>query len=501
MNKSISPSIRRVLPAGATGPLRLPLHGAEASRKLEQEAALSLPPHTLMQRAGLAVSRLARALAPHAGCFHVVAGPGNNGGDGFEAAIWLRRAGHEVRVSTVADLGRLPADAAASVVRAREAGVPISPGGLQVPPGPRDLVIDALLGLGVSRPPEGAIAQAIAAINDSPALRLAVDLPSGLPSDTGQPASPCCVRAHHSLSLLSLKPGLFTAQGRDHAGEIWFCDLGVQTPATGADAWLAGLPDAVLPLRRHAQHKGSFGNVVVIGGAPGMTGAALLAARSALRRGAGRVFVQLLDATGMAADPTAPELMFRREIDWQGDAADHWTAVCGCGGGGAVRAVLPTVLARAARLVLDADALNAVAVDPALQTLLVQRSARQQATVLTPHPLEAARLLGCRVADVQVDRLAQTRELAGRFDAVVLLKGSGSVIAVPDGQATINPTGNALLATAGTGDVLAGWIGALWAQGATAQQAAIAAAFQHGAAADAWAQPGQRAAPHVAGAL
>jgi len=193
--------------------------------------------------------------------------------------------------------------------------------------------------------------------------------------------------------------------------------------------------------------------------------------------------------------------MLRREIDWHDVSTDDWTAVCGCGGGEAVRTALPAVLSRAARLVLDADALNAVATDPALQALLVQRSARQRAAVLTPHPLEAARLLGCRVGDVQADRLAQARELARRFGAVVLLKGSGSVIATPDGAATINPTGNALLATAGTGDVLAGWIGALWAQGATAEQAAIAATYQHGAAAEAWAQPGQAALPHVAGSL
>ena len=493
MNDRTGLSIQRVLPAGAAA--RWPLHGAAASRALEHDAARHLPPHTLMQRAGLAVSRLARALAPHAPCVHILAGPGNNGGDGLEAAMWLRRAGHDVRVTALADLGHLPADASASLARAREAGVSITTEGLPASPGPQDLVIDALLGLGVSRPPEGSIAQAIAAINDSPCLRLAVDLPSGLPSDNGQPASSFCVRAHHTLSLLSLKPGLFTARGRDHAGDIWFCDLGVDAQAAAADAWLAGDVDAIMPPRHHAQHKGSFGDVVVVGGAPGMTGAALLAARSALRRGAGRVFVQLLDAAGMAVDPTAPELMFRREIDWQGGAGDL-TVVCGCGGGDAVRAVLPAVLSRAPRLVLDADALNAVAIDPALQALLEQRRAQSRATVLTPHPLEAARLLGCRTTDVQADRLAQARALARRYGAVVLLKGSGSVIAAPDdGPVTINPTGNARLATAGTGDVLAGWIGALWAQGATAGQAAIAAAFQHGAAAESWAPP------HVAGSL
>jgi len=256
MNEHTGASIQRVLPAGTTGAARWPLHGAVASRALEHDAAGLLAPHTLMQRAGLAVCRLARALAPHAPCFHVMAGPGNNGGDGFEAALGLRRAGHEVFVHAVADLGRLPADAAASLARAREAGVPISTDDVQASPGPQDFIIDALLGLGVSRPPEGRIAQAIAVINDSPARRLAVDLPSGLPSDTGHPASSSCVRAHHTLSLLSLKPGLFTAQGRDQAGDIWFCDLKVDAQAVQADAWLAGQADAALPPRRHAQHKG-----------------------------------------------------------------------------------------------------------------------------------------------------------------------------------------------------------------------------------------------------
>jgi hydroxyethylthiazole kinase-like uncharacterized protein yjeF len=505
MNSEPRLPIVRILPAGEG--LRRPLHGAQASRTLEQQAGAGLPPHTLMQRAGLAVARLARATAPHAQQVWIVAGPGNNGGDGFEAAMHLRRAGWQVHVTALGDAARLPADAATSLARAREAGVPIAPPGDSSPAlQPQDLVIDALLGLGVSRPLDGAIAQAVAAINTSPAQRLSVDLPSGLPSDTGYLAADgLCVLAHHTLSLLSLKPGLFTAHGRDHAGSVWFCDLGVEGHSVAADAWLAGMPTALwdaaanpaaaraggpsaLPPRRHAQHKGSFGNVAVIGGAPGMTGAALLAARSALRRGAGRVFVQLLDPAGPAMDGTAPELMFRRRIDWQASPGDAWTAVCGCGGGDAVREVLPEVLARADRLVLDADALNAVAADPALQALLSQRGARRQATVLTPHPLEAARLLACTVAQVQADRLAQARRLAQRFGAVVLLKGSGSVTAAPEGAPTVNPTGNALLATAGTGDVLAGWIGALLAQGAGPEAAAGAAAYIHGATAEAWAQ-------------
>jgi len=179
--------------------------------------------------------------------------------------------------------------------------------------------------------------------------------------------------------------------------------------------------------------------------------------------------------------------MFRRHW-WQ--AADEvlaqTTVVCGCGGGDAVRAVLPRVLSTSGRLVLDADALNAVAQDSALQSLLRSRAARGRGTVITPHPLEAARLLGMSVAEVQQDRLHAARELAQRFGCVALLKGSGTVIAAPGEILRINPTGNASLATAGTGDVLAGLIGGLWAQqeSAAALDIASTAAYRHGRAAD-----------------
>ena len=225
-----------------------------------------------------------------------------------------------------------------------------------------------------------------------------------------------------------------------------------------------------------------------------MTGAALLAARAAHAAGAGRVFVSLLEpdlpAQQMALDPARPELMFRRAW-WSGAPAAiaAATIVAGCGGGDAIRAVLPRLLSLAARLVLDADALNGIAADPGLQAQLAARAQRGHATVLTPHPLEAARLLGTDAArDVQVDRLHAARTLADRFGCVVVLKGSGTVIAEPGRAPHINPTGNAALATAGTGDVLAGWLGGLWAaEGPSSAgfDAAIAAVWLHGAAADA----------------
>ena len=475
----------------------LALHGVDASRRIERQAQAALAPHTLMRRAGLAVARLALAIAPHARTVWIAAGPGNNGGDGFEAAMHLLQAGKPVVVSFAGDAARLPADAADALARAQAAGVAIvgagdAPRGL----GAQDIAIDALLGLGASRAPEGEIADIVARLNDLACPVLAVDLPSGLDAMTGQPLGMACVRATQTLSLLTLKPGLFTGQGRDCAGTPWFDDLGVDSAATPPDAWLSGADAAVQLPRRHASHKGSYGDVAVIGGAPGMTGAALLAARAAHAAGAGRVFVSLVDpdAPGqtLALDPVRPELMFRHAW-WQSAPAvlAGATVVAGCGGGDAVRHVLPPLLSRVPRLVLDADALNAIAADPALQAQLQARAARAQATILTPHPLEAARMLGCDAATVQADRLGSAQALAERWRCIVLLKGSGSIVAAPGLVPHVNPTGNAALASAGTGDVLAGWLGGLWAQrdgrtdDASAFAMTVVATHAHGAAADA----------------
>jgi len=451
-----------------------PLFEAAAIRRLEGRAAAALPPHALMQRAGLAIARLALAIAPHARSIRVACGPGNNGGDGFEAAMHLKQWGKDPVVTWLGDEARLPADARASLQRARAAGVPFA----QQPPAEADLAIDALLGIGGTRAPEGALAALIEGLNVASAPVLAVDLPSGLNADTGQ--ATLAVRATHTLSLLALKPGLFTAQGRDAAGEVWFDDLLVAADSEAAAATLSPPPAA--PVRPHASHKGSYGDVAVIGGAPGMAGAALLAARAALHHGAGRVFVGFLDPSAPAFDPQQPDLMVR---PWDSLDPAKMAVACGCGGGEAVRLALPRAL-NARTLVLDADGLNAVAADPQLQSLLAARGRRGAATVLTPHPLEAARLLQRDTAGVQADRLAAARELARRFGSVVVLKGSGSVIAAPDGSVRINPTGNARLATAGTGDVLAGMVAARLAGGEDAFAAATAAAYLHGLAADRW---------------
>ena len=504
-----------------------PLFDVAATRRIEQIAASALPPQTLMQRAGLAVARLAMAIAPHAQCIWVACGPGNNGGDGFEAAMRLHQWGKRV-VVTWTGTGRsgLPPDAEAARSRALAAGVLFA----KEPPANFDLCIDALLGIGSKLEParEGTAntpqwLQWLQVMQSSSAPCLSVDLPSGLNADTGadntkfaiNSGAACAVNTgaggQFTLALLALKPGLFTFEGRDRAGEVWFDDLDVDIPDTEPpSAWLLGADSVVTSKRLHSAHKGSFGDVAVLGGESTtdshMAGAALLAGSAALHAGAGRVFVALLGinpSNPMTVNATQPELMFRSP-----DALDlrRQVVVCGCGGGEAVKTVLPKVLSTAARLVLDADALNAIANDAQLQILLKARATRGHSvmfTVLTPHPLEAARLLQTSTAHIQSDRLAAAAQLAKLYQAVVVLKGSGSVIAAPDQLSCINASGNALLATAGTGDVLAGMVGANLAKGLTAFDAACSAVFMHGHVADIWeqTQPGMALAASKLAAL
>ncbi|MEO8309807.1 MAG: NAD(P)H-hydrate dehydratase [Caldimonas sp.] len=478
---------------------RIALFATAATRQIEGDALAAVPPFTLMERAGAAVARLALAVAPHATRIVVFAGPGNNGGDGIEAATCLLAWGKPASVVRVGATATLPSDAARALARAVDAGVEIATfDASEAMPGERpDLVIDALLGIGASRPPEGELAAAIARIAELAALGahvLAVDVPSGLDVERGQPLGDACVVADDTLTLIAPKPGLFTGSGRDRAGRVWCARLGVDVGTTAVDAWLVGTadPSCARAARRQSSHKGSFGDVAVVGGATGMAGAAWLAARAAHAAGAGRVFVDLLRDPGSAhedrheLDPIRPELMFRR--GWAESAAAvvaATTVVCGCGGGDPVRATLPRLMSIAARIVLDADALNAIAADPSLQALAIARDGRGHATIMTPHPLEAARLLGAPAAAVQADRLGAARAIAARYRSVVVLKGSGTVIADRDGSARINATGNASLASAGTGDVLAGWIGGRWASdGASAFDTATRAVIEHGAAAE-----------------
>lgn len=478
------PAIEHLLPnTGAT-----PLWRRAGIRTLESscQAASPVP---LMDLAGLASARLARALAPHAQCITVLAGPGNNGGDGLEAAMHLHTWGATVQVHLLGDPARLPDDARRAFDRARKAGVTIHVGTAHLPElTPQDLAVDALLGIGATRAPEADMLQAVRWLNSSPATVLAIDIPTGLDADGGQPLghAESVVQADHTLTLLGAKPGLFMGHGRDACGTLWFAPLIHTHDGAHCCTLDAELNPPPLPAqRRHASHKGSHGDVAVVGGESltnhtGMTGAAVLAAQAALHGGAGRVMLSLL---GQDVPALPPDLM-RRDLN----ALDlpRLTVVAGCGGGHAITAALGKLLQRSAQLVLDADALNRLAEDPWLQGLLARRVAHRQTTVLTPHPLEAARLLDSSTAQVQSNRIEAAKALAGRFGCCVVLKGSGTVIAAPGRTPRINATGNGLLATGGTGDVLAGLVGARLATGLSDWQAACDAVWTHGQLANDW---------------
>ncbi len=410
----------------------LPLFDVAASRRIEARALLHTP--DLMARAGLSVAKLALALRRGPGPIWIACGPGNNGGDGRVAEQLLARHGVATHCATT-------------------------------PPEQPALVIDALLGLGLNRAPSADMAATIAAMQACRAPVLAVDLPSGLLADTGQAAGGCAVRADHTLALLTLKPGLLTGEGRAHVGQLWFDDLGI-TPDEAPTALLLGAP--ARPDRRPTSHKGSRGEVLVVGGAPGMQGAARLAARAALACGAGRVYVDLLDlAADEVADPVRPELMRGRL-----SRLPQAVGVVGCGAGPGIADELPGLLHTLPRLVIDADALNAIAADADLQEALRRRP--PASTLLTPHPLEAARLLASDVASVQRDRLAAATALAHQLHCSVVLKGSGTIVASPGECPAVSGSGGPALATAGSGDVLAGWLGGLWAQQPQAAAHAVA---------------------------
>ena len=492
------------MPLRITPTRAYPLHTKAQTRAMEAHLAAELPAHTLMQRAGWDAAQLAHAIAPHARHIWIACGAGNNGGDGLEAAVHLQALHHQVSVCMLPSATPLPPDAQEALERAQAAGISMSPPG-DMADGV-DLVIDAIWGIGVAvnapRPLATETSWCLEHIYHTTAQVLCIDTPSGLDADTGQllptvaqlaPASPSGPR--HTLAMLTLKPGLFTGAGRDWAGAVWLSPLhpGVPEPCDGE---LAGQPAPCST--RHNSHKGSFGDVLVIGGETwqhrgmGMEGAAALAAMAALHTGAGRVLLHLLGSNEASPRPAsiAPEIMLRSR---ETIALDQGVVVCGCGGGELVQELLPQVLQRAPLLVLDADALNAVAQTPSFMAQLRERALQPNfQTVVTPHPLEAARLLQSNTAAVQAHRVHAAQTLAAQLSCLVVLKGSGSVISAPDGRYAINSSGNALLATGGTGDVLAGCLGAHWARASADAdanrywRATLAAVWQHGHMADTW---------------
>ncbi|MFA9440453.1 NAD(P)H-hydrate dehydratase [Uliginosibacterium sp. sgz301328] len=446
-------------------------------RRIEAAQGVNASP-PLMERAGLAAARCALALfGEREGVVLVVAGPGNNGGDGYVVARLLREAGREVVVASMADPDRLPPDAAAAY------GAWMAAGGSVVDDfvgGQWALVVDALLGIGVTRPVEGRLAEWIERINAFSCPVLSLDVPSGLDADTGVVYG-VAVRATHTATFIAAKPGLLTLDGPDHCGTCSVHDLELDLDKAGGGRVIQ--PDsfaAWLKPRARNSHKGTHGEAGIVGGAAGMAGAALLAGRAALRLGAGRVYVGMLDAQVLSVDVLQPELMLRPAGDVP-QLASALLVGCGLGQSEAALQIMRRALAFDGPLIIDADGLNLLGAQPALVTLL---QARRRPTVLTPHPAEAGRLLRRDTHAVQASRIAAAVEIAQSLRAHVVLKGCGSIVATPQGGWSINTSGHAGLATAGTGDVLAGFIVALLAQGWPAEAALPAAVHLHGAAAD-----------------
>ncbi len=465
----------------------IPLLTAQALRTAETQAQALLPPGALMQRAGQAAARVVRQLLPsRASRVWVLAGPGNNGGDGFEMATLLLQAGYHVNVSLCGHLETRPDDANAAQQRWQAAGGSTRSTFDLDPAQPPDLIVDALFGIGLSRAITGQAAEWIRLANATSCKKLALDIPSGLSADTGRVIGDGAAQdtpvfhADQTATFIAGKPGLYTADGVDYAGQVSVHDLGVLLNDTPGHLNHPALFTAHLPQRRRNTHKGLFGNLALVGGQRGMTGAVTLAAHAGLLAGAGRVFVLPLD-NGYAHSDVLPELMFRPPENLLGTQPD---CIVSGPGMGTERASLDTLLNHlgvSVPLLLDADALNLLATEAACQNRLRRRTA---ATLLTPHPLEAARLLRTDVAQIQADRVAAALALAQDYRALVVLKGAGSVLADPHGTWCINPTGNPILSIPGAGDVLSGLVGGLIAQGMPPWNALLAGVWLHGQAAD-----------------
>ena len=450
-----------------------PLLSVAELRAVERAAQSNLSAGTLMARAGAAVGTCIGMSQPGKSLsVCVVAGPGNNGGDGYAAASELRDSGHRI---TCVQLAKPVSDGARNALtRWRSSGGTTR---TELPTDQHfDVVVDAMLGIGQTRPLQGTLLAAAQWINAQRTRVVAIDVPSGLDADRG-----CWlggvegVHAWETITFISDKPGLHTGDGVDAAGTVTVDRLGVELASTRTMLTdPSDFSQIAIPRKRNT-HKGSYGNALVIGGAAGMVGAALLAARAALTIGAGRVYVDCIGAPEFGVDPGQPELMFRRYASIEN--LQSIVIGCGLGKNDAARRALQWALDSDASLIIDADALNLLSQGPALSECLAARNAT---TVLTPHPLEAARLLQVSADDVQFDRITRARELATRFRSIIVLKGAGSIAVHVNGRCAINPTGGPALSTAGTGDVLAGLLGGLFAQHFDPWQATLAATWLHG---------------------
>lgn len=465
------------------------LYSAAQSRAVDAEAisAHDLSGPVLMARAARAAFDLLLATTPNVALVQILCGPGNNGGDGFLLAMLVQARGISTRVFLVDGEPRSE-DAAIAFARMRDSGVTpevFTPAVLS----DDGVVIDAMLGTGLRSDLREAYQAAIAAVNQLTAPVLALDVPSGIDSDTGC-AGAIAIQAQWTISFITAKRGLFTAAGDVHAGERYLDDLDVPIAAfdVAKDSWRRLTLDplrALVPGRTAVMHKGSFGRVLIVGGDMGMGGAVLLAAEAALRTGAGLVRVATRRehiAPLLARSPECMATAVRQRHDLKPlmDWADTVVIGPGLGAGPWGQQLLQVCLqgldAQRQSVLFDADALNMLASHTHWQTPIN--------SVITPHPGEAARLLDVSRDEVQRDRFNAAEQLSAKYETNVVLKGNGSLI-VGNGYRGLCDAGNAGMATGGMGDVLSGVIGSLLAQGLDPLSAASLGTVLHSTAADA----------------
>lgn len=456
---------------------------ADELQNLEMRAANQLGADTLMKRAGAAAAELIMKRLEDAGVEQrrvtLLVGPGNNGGDALACACELREKGAVVNV--VLPGGRRPTSALAlaQLERWTQAGGTTYDDPYMTEKA--DCVVDGLFGTGLAKPITGDYLDAVLWFNERQALKVSLDIPSGLNPVTGHwtGSYPGC-SADVTITFLCVKSGLYMCEGADAAGEIVLNELDVSVPLSPLSVIGTDEFPHVLRPRVKNSHKGDYGSVAVIGGTDGMIGASILAARSALISGAGRVTLECRAEHAPHVDMVYPEIMFATKPV---NLEDFDAIVLGCGLGTSAEAKARVIEALNCQkpLILDADALNIIAADIKLQDMVL---ARRAPTVLTPHPGEAARLLRRDTAGVTADRVAACRELAVQTGAIVVLKGAGTVISMRSSRTWINPTGSPMLATGGSGDVLAGMIGAMFAQGYDMVESVLAAVYFHGLSAE-----------------
>ncbi|WP_312155519.1 bifunctional ADP-dependent NAD(P)H-hydrate dehydratase/NAD(P)H-hydrate epimerase [Lelliottia nimipressuralis] len=455
---------------------------ADDLRRAEKEAAdsLGITLYELMLRAGEAAFRVARETYPHATHWLILCGHGNNGGDGYVVARLAAAAGLKVTLLALESDKPLPDEASEARDAWLNAGGVIHAADIVWPEG-IDLIIDGLLGTGLSQAPRDNVVTLIEHANTHHAPVIALDIPSGLLAQTGVTPG-AVIHATATVTFIALKPGLLTGKARDVVGTL-------HHHALGLDSWLAGQETSLsrfdasqlaqwLPPRRPTSHKGDHGKLVIIGGDHGTAGAIRMTGEAALRAGAGLVRVLTRIENIPPLITARPELMVSELTQHSLEDSLAWADVVAIGPGLGQQEWGKKALQKVENcrkpMLWDADALNLLAINPD----------KRHNRILTPHPGEAARLLNCSVAEIESDRLLSAQRLVKRYGGVAVLKGAGTIVACESGALGIIDTGNAGMASGGMGDVLSGIISALLGQKLTPYDAAIAGCVAHGAAAD-----------------